>query len=100
MLHEHRVLTTHHVTALWNVSHRVTNRRLGTLYQAHAVDAFRPLVQRGSAPEHYTLGRAGAHLLAAHHATDLTALAWRPDTSARVAFSPTLGHDLAVHTSS
>jgi hypothetical protein len=98
MLHEHRVLTTHHITALWNVSPRVANRRLRALYHLHALDAFRPLVRRGSAPEHYTLGKAGAHLLAAHHAIELTALAWRPDTCARTAFSPTLDHDLDVHT--
>ncbi|MGP4115024.1 replication-relaxation family protein [Streptomyces sp. 4N509B] len=97
MLHEHRVLTTHHITALWNVSRRVANRRLRALHHLHAVDAFRPLVLRGSAPEHYTLGATGVHLLAAHHAVEPSALAWRKDTCARTAFSPTLDHDLAVN---
>ena len=98
MLHEHRVLTSHHVTALWNVSHRVTNRRLRALYHLHVLDSFRPLTYRGSAPEHYTLGRAGVGLLAARYGTEPAALAWRKDTATRTAFSPTLEHDLAVNT--
>lgn len=98
MLHEHRVLTSHHITALWNVSQRVTNRRLRLLHHLHALDSFRPLTRRGSAPEHFTLGRAGAELLAARYCTEVTALAWRKDTATRTAFSPTLEHDLAVNT--
>ncbi|WP_063784364.1 replication-relaxation family protein [Streptomyces sp. SBT349] len=98
MLHEHRVLTTHHITALWNVSHRVTNRRLRALYHFHALDSFRPLTRQGSAPEHYTLGRAGAEILAARYGTEISHLGWRTDLATRTAFSPALGHDLAVHT--
>ncbi|MDT0267225.1 replication-relaxation family protein [Streptomyces sp. DSM 44915] len=98
MLHEHRVLTSHHITALWHTAHRVTNRRLRQLHQLHVLDSFRPLTPRGSAPEHYTLGRRGAALLAARWATDVKHLSWRPDSTARTAFSPTLEHDLATTT--
>ncbi|WP_078856378.1 replication-relaxation family protein [Streptomyces sp. NBRC 109706] len=98
MLHEHRVLTSHHITALWNTSHRVTNRRLRQLHQLHVLDSFRPLTPQGSAPEHYTLGPTGATLLAAHWATETKHLAWRKDTCTRTAFSPTLEHDLATTT--
>jgi hypothetical protein len=98
MLHEHRVLTSHHITMLAFTSHRSANRRLRALYFMGVVDSFRPLLHSGSAPEHYTLGRAGAELLAATRATTLDALGWRRDLCARTAFSPTLDHDLAVTT--
>jgi hypothetical protein len=98
MLHEHRVLTSHHITALAFTSHRSANRRLRDLYFLGVVDSFRPLVQTGSAPEHYTLGRTGADVLAATRGTDLATVGWRKDLCARTAFSPTLDHDLDVNT--
>ncbi|WP_269853951.1 replication-relaxation family protein [Streptomyces sp. RPT161] len=98
MLHEHRVLTSHHITALAFTGHRNANRRLRDLYFLGLVDSFRPLLQTGSAPEHYTLGRTGAEVLAAIRGTDLASIGWRKDLCARTAFSPTLDHDLNVNT--
>ncbi|MGW6482182.1 replication-relaxation family protein [Streptomyces sp. NPDC055059] len=98
MLYEHKVLTSHHITALAFTGHRTANRRLRELYFMGVLDSFRPLRQRGSAPEHYTLGRAGAELLAARAGTELAATGWRKDTCARIAFSPTLDHTLGVNT--
>ena len=98
MLHEHRVLTSHHITALAFTGHRCANRRMRQLYFMGVVDSFRPLRQAGSAPEHYTLGKAGAELLAARAGVDLAATGWRKDTCARIAFSPTLDHTLGVNT--
>ncbi|MFE4868202.1 replication-relaxation family protein [Streptomyces sp. NPDC056682] len=98
MLHEHKVLTSHHITALAFTGHRTANRRLRELYFLGVLDSFRPLRQTGSAPEHYTLGKAGAELLAARAGTDLPATGWRKDTCARIAFSPTLEHTLGVNT--
>ncbi|MFE6158789.1 replication-relaxation family protein [Streptomyces sp. NPDC056486] len=98
MLHEHKVLTSHHITALAFTGHRTANRRLRELYLLGVVDSFRPLRQSGSAPEHYTLGRAGAELLAARAGCDLPATGWRKDNCARIAFSPTLDHTLGVNT--
>lgn len=98
MLHEHKVLTSHHITALAFTGHRTANRRLRELYFLGVLDSFRPLRTSGSAPEHYTLGRAGAELLAARAGTDLAATGWRKDTCARIAFSPTLDHTLGVNT--
>lgn len=98
LLHEHKVLTSHHITALAFTGHRTANRRLRELYFMGVVDSFRPLRQTGSAPEHYTLGRAGAELLAARAGMELTATGWRKDTCARIAFSPTLDHTLGVNT--
>ncbi|MGW3956985.1 replication-relaxation family protein [Streptomyces sp. NPDC004752] len=97
MLHEHRVLTTHQIAALAYTSLRSAQRRLRTLHQHAVLDSFRPLTQTGSAPEHYTLGPAGAAVLAAHTGCDPTDLGWRPSHTGRIAYSPSLGHDLGVN---
>ncbi|MFD9211297.1 replication-relaxation family protein [Streptomyces sioyaensis] len=97
MLHEHRVLTTHQVARLAYPSLRSAQRRLRTLHQHAVLDSFRPLTQTGSAPEHYTLGPAGAALLAAHAGVDVAVLGWRPTHTGRIAYSPSLGHDLGVN---
>ncbi|WP_431953110.1 replication-relaxation family protein [Actinacidiphila sp. bgisy167] len=97
MLHEHRVLTTPQIASLAFTSLRSAQRRLRTLHQHAVLDSFRPLTSTGSAPEHYTLGPAGAALLAAHAGCDLAGLGWRPSHTGRIAYSPTLGHDLGVN---
>ncbi|MFE0178046.1 replication-relaxation family protein [Streptomyces sp. NPDC059002] len=97
MLHEHRVLTTHQIARLAYTSARSAQRRLRTLHEHAVLDSFRPLTASGSAPEHYTLGPVGAALLAAHAGLDPTALGWRPTTTGRIAYSPSLGHDLGVN---
>ncbi|QRX91142.1 replication-relaxation family protein [Streptomyces noursei] len=97
MLHEHRVLTTHQITRLAYTSLRSAQRRLRTLHHHAIVDSFRPLTQTGSAPEHYTLGPAGAALLAAQAGLDPEAVGWRPTHTGRIAYSPSLGHDLGVN---
>ncbi|MFF4960937.1 replication-relaxation family protein [Streptomyces sp. NPDC001222] len=97
MLHEHRVLTTRQIASLAFTSPRSAQRRLRTLHQHAVLDSFRPLTQTGSAPEHYTLGPAGAAVLAAHAGCDLADLGWRPTHTGRIAYSPSLGHDLGVN---
>ncbi len=97
MLHEHRVLTTPQITRLAFTTARSAQRRLQLLHQHNVLDSFRPLVQTGSAPEHYTLGKAGATLLAAHAGIDAADIGWRPTSTGRIAYSPYLGHDLGVN---
>ncbi|WP_338672646.1 replication-relaxation family protein [Streptomyces sp. SCSIO 30461] len=97
MLHEHRVLTTHQIASLAYTSIRSAQRRLRTLHQRGVLDSFRPLVQTGSAPEHYTLGASGVAVLASHSGCDLGDLGWRPSHTGRIAYSPSLGHDLGVN---
>ncbi|MDG4858223.1 replication-relaxation family protein [Streptomyces sp. T-3] len=97
MLYEHRVLTATHIARLAFTGLRSAQRRLRTLHQYAVVDSFRPLFQTGSAPEHYTLGPAGAALLAAHAGVETAATGWRPTSTGRVAYSPSLGHDLGVN---
>ncbi|MBQ1123759.1 replication-relaxation family protein [Streptomyces sp. B15] len=97
MLHEHRVLTTRQITRLAFPSLRTAQRRLRALYEYALLDSFRPLVQSGSGPEHYTLGPAGAALLAAQAGCDPSEMGWRPSHTGRIAYSPTLGHDLGTN---
>jgi hypothetical protein len=97
MLHEHRVLTTHQIARLAYTSLRSAQRRLLTLHRTGVLDSFRPLTATGSAPEHYTLGPSGAALLAAQAGLDPAAVAWRPSHTGRIAYSPSLGHDLGVN---
>ncbi|WNE95521.1 replication-relaxation family protein [Streptomyces luomodiensis] len=97
MVHEHRVLTAPQITRLAFTGPRSAQRRLRALHQYAVLDSFRPLVHTGSAPEHYTLGPLGATLLAAHTGCELPALGWRPSTTGRIAYSPSLGHDVGVN---
>ena len=75
MLHEHRVLTTTHITQLAFGTPRAATARLLALYQLRAIDRFRPLVPSGSAPLHFVLDEAGAYLLAAEDGITLASSA-------------------------
>ncbi|WP_342776401.1 replication-relaxation family protein [Streptomyces armeniacus] len=97
MVHEHRVLTTPQIGRIAFGASRTAQNRLRALHRMAVLDSFRPLVQTGSAPEHYTLGPAGAALLAAHAGVETAALGWRPTHTGRIAYSPWLGHDLGVN---
>ncbi|MFE3205579.1 replication-relaxation family protein [Embleya sp. NPDC059237] len=93
-LFDHEVLTTVQIALAAHTGLRSTQRTLRRLYDLGVVDSFRPYLEAGSAPEHYTLGAAGAVVLAAERAVDLPGLGWRADRSARIAHSPWLGHTL------
>ncbi|WP_406292287.1 replication-relaxation family protein [Embleya sp. NBC_00896] len=94
LLHDHDVLTTNQIIALTGRARRATTRRLSTLHSLGILDAFRPFLTTGSSPYHYTLGPAGAAILAAERAVDVRALGWRPDATSRIAHSPWLAHDV------
>ncbi|MDH6120261.1 hypothetical protein ABH930_006223 [Kitasatospora sp. GAS204A] len=98
MLLEHHVLTSHHIADLAYTSRRSANRRLAALTDLDLLTTFRPQLPVGSAPTHFTLGRSGAALLAARLATTPAALGWQSDAPTRIAFSPTLTHNLGVAT--
>jgi hypothetical protein len=92
MLHEHQVLTSHQIAALAFGSSRSANRRLSALYRLGVLDSFRPLLARGTAPEHYVLGRGGAAVLAARRGIEVAALGRPKEHLTRTAFSPVLAH--------
>ncbi|MGP3945518.1 MULTISPECIES: replication-relaxation family protein [Streptomyces] len=97
MVHEHRVLTTTQIARIAFTSQRSAQRRLRVLHHHAVLDSFRPLTQHGSAPEHYTLGPTGVSVIAAHAACEPATLGWRPTTIGRIAYSPSLGHDIGVN---
>jgi len=92
MLHEHRVLTTTHITQLAFGTPRAATARLLALYQLRAIDRFRPLVPSGSAPLHFVLDEAGAYLLAAEDGITPGQLGYRRDRALAIALSVQLAH--------
>ena len=92
MLHEHRVLTTTHITQLAFGTPRAATARLLALYQLRAIDRFRPLAASGSAPLHFVLDEAGAYLLAAEDGITPGQLGYRRDRALAIALSVQLAH--------
>jgi len=93
MLHEHRVLTTTHITQLAFGTSRAATARMVILHRYQLADRFRPLAAAGSAPWHFVLGPAGAHVLAAQYGLTPGQLGYRRDRALAAALSPRLGHD-------
>jgi len=96
MLHEHRVLTTTHITQLAFGTSRAATARMVILHRYQLADRFRPLAAAGSAPWHFVLGPAGAHVLAAQYALTPGQLGYRRDRALAAALSPRLGHDTSA----
>lgn len=92
LLLEHQVLTTHQIQQISFNSQRRTELRLGQLHQLRVLDRFRPLVARGSAPQHWVLDSLGAVLVAAERGVDVSDLAWRRDKTIALAGSAQLAH--------
>ncbi|WP_067964098.1 replication-relaxation family protein [Nocardiopsis trehalosi] len=93
-LHTHRVMTTTQVgRLLFSGPHaRNARRRLLLLHRLHAIVRFRPLAATGSAPAHWVLAPAGAHVLAQHHGTTVKDLGYTYATAIGVAASSRLRH--------
>ncbi|WP_415830069.1 replication-relaxation family protein, partial [Kibdelosporangium persicum] len=96
MLHEHRVLTSHQITALAFPSFRSGRMRLRELFQWGVVDRFQPFVSVGTAPMHYVLAPAGAAVLAAEDGLDVKDLGYRHDRAFGIAHSLRLAHTIGV----
>lgn len=97
MLHEHRVLTAHQITALAFPSFRSGRMRLRELFQWGVVDRFQPFISVGTAPMHYVLAPAGATVLAAENGLDVKDLAYRHDRALGVAHNLRLAHTVGVN---
>ncbi|MFF2085439.1 replication-relaxation family protein [Nocardia sp. NPDC058176] len=98
MLHEHRVLTTNQLTALAFPHPHIALRRLTRLHRYGALDRFRPLRTRGSAPMHWVLAPAGAAVLAAEAGVSARELGYSRQRALAVAHSLHLTHTLGVNT--
>jgi hypothetical protein len=97
MIHEHRVLTAHQITALAFPSFRSGRMRLRELFQWGVVDRFQPFITLGTAPMHYVLAPAGAAVLAAEDGLDVKELGYRHDRAFGVAHSLRLAHTVGVN---
>lgn len=97
LLYEHRVLTTGQVADVGFTGLRKAQRRLVVLHHLDVVDRFRPRGWPGSDPYHFTLGPAGAAVIAADRGISLADLGWRRDTAAALAISQRLTHTVGVN---
>ncbi|WP_418156069.1 replication-relaxation family protein [Actinoalloteichus caeruleus] len=97
MLWEHRVLTSHQITAMAFPSFRSGRMRLRELYTWGVLDRFQPFVTVGSAPMHYVLAPAGAAVLAAEDGVDAKEMGYRHDRAFGIAHSLRLAHTVGVN---
>jgi len=97
--YEHRVLTTEQLRRLHFGSSRRAAQRLAELYELRVLDRFRPPRQpnEGSAPYHWLLDEAGAHIAAEALGVERSELRWRRQGAIAIAGSAKLGHQLEVN---
>ena len=97
--YEHRVLTTEQLRRLHFGSSRRARWRLERLYQLRVLDRFRPPRERGqgSAPFHWLLDEAGAHVVAEALGVERSELRWRHQAAVAIAGSSKLSHQLEVN---
>ena len=91
-LHDHRVLTTGQVFELHFNSQARARVRLSQLYTRGVLARFRPRVNPGSLPWHYTLDELGARIVAAVKEIDYENIRFRRDRVLSIANSPRLRH--------
>lgn len=94
---EHRVLTTHQITAIFFSTSNKARRRLLELFRLRALERFQPWVPIGVAPFHWIIGPLGAECLAAHRETDLAGLGYRRPNALRICHSLQLGHQVGIN---
>jgi len=92
LLYEHRVLSTPQLTEVAFSSVRKAQERLSLLYALEAVDRFRRRSWSGTGPFHFTLGRAGAEVVAAERGITVAELGWQRATTTALATSGQLAH--------
>jgi hypothetical protein len=99
--YEHTVLTTGQLGCLHftGIAEQTARRRLLMLYELRVLDRFRPLLPRGqgSAPHHWVLDEAGAHIVAAEHQISRPELRYQHAAALSVADSIKLTHHIEVN---
>ena len=85
--YEHRALTTEQLRRLYFGSSRRACARLAQLQQLRVLDRFRPPRQpgEGSAPYHWVLDEAGAHIAAEALGVERSELRWRHQAAIGIA---------------
>jgi Replication-relaxation len=94
---EHRVLTTDQLTAVFFPGPVRARQRLRQLRELFALVRFQPWTPVGTSPQHWVLGPAGAHVLAAQRGISLRDLRYRQDNAMAISLSPKLGHQVGVN---
>ncbi len=92
LLFDHRVLTTFQIAEVGFSSLRKAQERLSLLYALEVVDRFRRRSWSGTGPFHFTLGRAGAAVIAAERGIPISDLGWQRATTTALATSGQLAH--------
>lgn len=97
--YEHHVLTTVQLQRLHFTGARTARARLETLHRLRVLDRFRPPVPHGtgSAPYHWILDEAGAHVVAEQYGIERRELKWRRSTALALADSAKLHHHIAIN---
>ncbi|MFI0411938.1 replication-relaxation family protein [Actinomadura sp. 3N508] len=98
-LWDHHVLTTRQIAQLAYPNADRARRGMLRLTNLGAVERFRPLLPpgRGTAPLHYTIGEAGAYVIAADQGIPFADLGYRRDRILAWALSPQLAHLIGVN---
>ncbi|MEX5713305.1 replication-relaxation family protein [Parafrankia sp. FMc6] len=96
MLAEHQILTTRQIALLCFSGDRTARARLALLAQLRAVDRVRPLRGDLATPFHYTLGPAGARVLAAQSALPVGQI-YRRDRALSLIYSRLLDHTVGAN---
>ena len=92
LLHEHRVLTTSQIEEVAFTSLRKAQERLSLLHGLEVVDRFRRRSWSGTGPFHFTLGRAGAAVVASERGVTIAELGWQRLMATALAKSGQLAH--------
>jgi hypothetical protein len=96
---EHRVLTSEQLQRLHFAGARTARARLEQLYLLQVLDRFRPPWPQGtgSAPYHWVLDQAGAHIVAEQLGLEPKELRWRREAAIALAGSSKLRHQIEVN---
>ncbi|MCP2342004.1 replication-relaxation family protein [Actinomadura rupiterrae] len=94
---EHRVFTTNQLAAIYFPTINKARHRLTELHRLTALEYFRPWTPIGSAPNHWVLGPAGAHVVAAGRGVPVEDLGYRRDRALGIVMSSKLGHQLGIN---
>jgi hypothetical protein len=94
---EHRVLTTHQLTAIMYPTPGKARHRLLELHRLSALERFQPWTPVGTMPWHWVLGPGGAYVLAGQRGIDVAELGYRRTTALAICHSTKLGHQIGAN---